>query len=145
MFCENCGKQLNKDSNFCSNCGKKITAIAAPWLRNRNFHPAQVKKIQKISDNFENAAFIIGIISVFVSFFLTILAGAILSEPYPNRNADIDKLRWSLSILVSCNIIAIVFARISCCMGRGRAVSTIGIILAAIGLLFNFWGISFFP
>lgn len=88
MFCKNCGKVLNQGDLFCANCGNQIIAennevenVSFTTNEFDNLNHQQSNNNQNIPVNNTNkeksglatASIVIGIISIILSFFLTIL------------------------------------------------------------------------
>ena len=66
MFCSNCGKKLKEDAKFCNECGTKVI------FENRTSNNIQTNTINEIpvSNGKGVASLVLGIISLFIGFFL---------------------------------------------------------------------------
>ena len=70
MFCSKCGKEIKKDTKFCSNCGEKVSEVKKEV---KKVEPVKVEEPKKESSGLGIAGMIIGIISLLLSWILTLL------------------------------------------------------------------------
>ena len=86
MFCKFCGQQIDGGANFCPRCGNR-SAVPAP---NYSYAPVQAASVQKPVNGLGIAAFVVGIVSLFLDFsFLSSPSRESYSEQSPSCAAHI--------------------------------------------------------
>lgn len=79
MYCKYCGRQVDEQTNFCPRCGGRLKGAVAPAQTAAPVQP--IVPVQKKPVNgLGIAAFVLGIVSLFLGFYLFFvpIAGVVL-------------------------------------------------------------------
>lgn len=72
MFCKYCGRQVDEQATFCTHCGGRLRGAAAPA---QTLSPVQpIAPAQKPVNGFGIAAFVIGIVCLFIGYYIFLVA-----------------------------------------------------------------------
>ena len=108
MFCKNCGKEISDTAKYCPECG-------ASQSEPTPVEEAPVNTIQGERSNFALLGFILGIISIFISFKGILPIGAIVLSIIGMNECDKEGRTgknfaiWGIVLAVGAMLIRMVF------------------------------------
>lgn len=129
-FCSKCGCSLNDDAVFCTNCGSETQTQTST---NVVYQQVVYVKPKVPGRGLGIASMVLGIIGAFYAFVIFISTLTMLELLSPSYFSSIFSAAFTYSVLP---ILSLCFAISSKRKGYRNGVSTAGLILGIIGLLF---------